>query len=105
MAKKASEATEKMAEAKQGKTEHNESGFYCYIGPNLKGLILTGTVYKGTREDALTKAEEAIAKQPLVKRLIVSGDALSEARLKVKTPGNALYANYQKLVAAGKDGK
>ena len=97
MAKKANNNTEK--------AEHNESGFYCYIGPNLKGLILTGTVYKGTREDALAKAEEAIAKQPLVKRLIVSGDALPEARLKVKTPGNALYANYQKLVAAGKDGK
>ena len=105
MAKKASEATEKMAGAKQGKAERNESGFYCYVGPNLKGLIQTGTVYKGTREDALAKAEEAIAKQPLVKRLIVSGDALPEARLKVKTPGNALYANYQKLVAAGKVGK
>jgi hypothetical protein len=35
-----------------------------------------------------------------VKTLIVSGDCLPEARLKVKTPGNALYANYRKI--AGK---
>jgi len=78
----------------------NESGFYCYIGPNIKGLIQTGTIYRGDRENALCKASAAIERCPLVKTLIVSGDALPAARLKVKAPGNALYANYQKL--AGK---
>lgn len=32
--------------------------------------------------------------------LYLPGDALPAARLRVKTPGNALYASYQKL--AGK---
>ena len=77
--------------------ERNASGFYCYIGPNLKGLIQTGTIYRGTRADALARAEKAIATRPLVKTLIVSGDALPGARVKAKTPGNALYANYMKL--------
>ena len=80
--------------------EANTSGFYIYLGPNIKGLIQTGTIYRGTRRDALRSAAAAIEQEPLVKTLIVSGDALPEARLRVKSPGNALYANYQKL--AGK---
>jgi len=103
MAKKTTEDTGKPVETKQEKPERNASGFYIYIGPNLKKLIQTGTIYRGTRRNALTKAADAIAAQPLVKTLIVSGDALPSARLKVKTPGNVLYANYQKL--AGKEGK
>lgn len=79
------------------------SGFYIYIGPNIKKHIQTGTVYRGTRAHALKQAAAAIEAHPLVKTLIVSGDALPEARIKVKTPGNALYANYKKL--AGKEGK
>ena len=79
------------------------SGFYIYIGPNIKKHIQTGTIYRGTRANALKQAAAAIEAHPLVKTLIVSGDALPEARIKVKTPGNALYANYRKL--AGKEGK
>ncbi len=97
MARKATEKAEKPMEQAQ---EKNESGFYCYIGPNLKGLIQTGSIFRGTRKEALDKAEKAIAANPLVKTLIVSGDALPSARLKVKEPGNVLYANYHKL--AGK---
>lgn len=90
------ETKPELAEAKGD----NESGFYIYLGPNIKGLIQTGTIYRGDRVNACQKAAAAIEKQPLVKTLIVSGDALAQARLRVKTPGNALYANYQKL--AGK---
>ena len=42
-------------------------------------------------------AATAIEKHPKVKTLIVSGDALPEARLRVKTPGNVMYANYNEL--------
>lgn len=103
MAKKTTETTVKAVETKQEKSEHNASGFYCYIGPNLKGLIQTGTIFRGTRADAFAKAEKAIEAKPLVKSLIVSGDVLPSARIKVRKPGNVLYANYQKL--AGKEGK
>ncbi len=105
MAKKTTDTAEKPVETApeaeqtpaQAAPEEEQAGFYCYIGPNLKGLIQTGTIYRGTREQALGKAEAAVKAQPLVKTLIVSGDALAQARIKVKTPGNALYANYQKL--------
>lgn len=80
-----------------------KSGFYIYIGPNIKKYIQTGAIYRGTRANALKQAAEAIKAHPLVKTLIVSGEALPEARMKVKTPGNVLYASYRKL--AGKEGK
>ena len=101
MAKKTAETTGEAAETKQEKPERgNASGFYIYIGPNIKKYIQTGTVYRGTRANALKQAAEAIKAHPLVKTLIVPGDALPEERIKVRTPGNARYANYQKL--AGK---
>lgn len=74
------------------------AGFYCYIGPSITGLIQHGAIYRGTRQAALSAAARAIEKQPLVKTLIVSGDKLPEARLKVKKPGNALYKNCQRIL-------
>ena len=82
--------------------QSDRNGIYCYIGPSLRGLIQHGTIWRGTRADALAAAQVAIDVQPLVKTLIVSGDALSAARCKVKTPGNALYENYRRV--AGEKG-
>lgn len=82
------------------KPDGSVAGFYCYIGPSLTGLIQNGDIFRGTQAEALKAAAAAIEKQPLVKSLIVSGDDLPEARLKVKRSGNALYANYRRI--AGK---
>ena len=84
-------------ELPEEKAEQNSSGIYCYIGPGIRGLIQHGTIYRGTRAQALDAAKAAIEAQPLVKTLIVSGDSLPTARLKIKTPGNALYQNYQRI--------
>lgn len=73
------------------------SGFYIYIGPNIAGLIRSNTIYRGNREHALAAAREAITKYPLIKTLIIPGDSLPTARLKVKAAGNALHSNYVKL--------
>jgi hypothetical protein len=86
--------------ADTGKTENtaeSASGVWCYIGPNIKGVIQTGTLYIGTRTQALDEAAQAIEKKPGIQTMIVSGEALGAARIKVRTPGNALYAAYQKL--------
>jgi len=100
MPKKNPDAPEALKESAAPRADVNRSGFYVYIGPNIKGLVQTGTIYRGDRANAYRAAARAIEEHPLVKALIVSGDALPQARLRVKTPGNALYANYQKL--AGK---
>lgn len=87
---------------KEEKTRGAAAGFYCYIGPSITGLIQNGAIYLGARREALTAAAAAIEKNPLVKTLIVSGDQLPEARLKVKRPGNALYQNYQRVAGEGR---
>ncbi len=92
-------ATETVPKAEKSSKRSEE--FWCYIGPNLTELIQTGTIFRGTREDALEAAKDAIEKFPLVKTLIVSGEHLPQARLDVKRSGTALNKNYMK-VAAGK---
>ena len=95
----AASAAEKPAATKTPKKPDScTAGFYCYIGPSLTGLIQNGAIFKGNRKEALKAAAAAIERQPLVKTFI--GDQLPEARLKVKRPGNALYANYAKIVAS-----
>lgn len=91
----------KAAQTAPKKGQEKAAGFCCYIGPNLKHLIQTGTIFKGTREQALEQAAQAIQANPLVKTLIVSGDTLARARVQVRTPGNMLYDSYKKL--AGKE--
>lgn len=81
--------------------------FCVYIGPTILGVIQSGTVYQGSREQVLARAEmaEALAKYPLIAGLLVEGSRLPEARLKVRAPGNLLYINYQKLVrSTGRQG-
>lgn len=98
--KKAKAAEKTAAKIKTKKPVGCVTGFYCYIGPSIAGLIRNGAIFRGTREEAFTAAAAAIEKQPLVKTLIISGDTLPGDRIKVKTRGNALYENYQRI--AGK---
>lgn len=81
------------------------SGFYIYLGPTIRGLIQANEIYRGNREYALTKAQPAIQKYPLIKTLIITGDYLPAARQKLKTSGNALHANYTRLVEQVKDAR
>ena len=93
------EASSRAPEVKTERRQHevNNSGFYMYIGPTIRGVIQNGDIYRGTRAEAVEKAASAIEKYKLVKPLIVSGDALPVARLRLKEPGNAFYVNYRKL--------
>lgn len=76
-----------------------------YIGPNIRGVIHNGDMYRGTRAEAMEKAASAIEKYKLVKALIVAGDALDVALQRVKKPGNAFYVNYHKLSKQVLDGR
>lgn len=73
---------------------------FIYIGPSIRGVIQESTVYIGTtREEALQGAAYAIEKKPLVKSLIVPAEIATQERIKVKTPGTALYHVREKLMA------
>jgi len=72
------------------------AGFSAYIGPNLPGIIQTGTIFPVGRDEALKlpEVELALAKKPGVAKLIVDGMTLPEDRIKVKKPGEPMYNAY-----------
>jgi len=90
---------EKGASAKKA----GKPGLYFYVGPSLRGLIRNGCLFRGDKAAALESAKEAVAKYPEVKALIVSAEAFPAARLRVKEPGTALYASYQKVARAARE--
>lgn len=86
--------TEKTAET----TARAKGGFCVYLGPTITNVVQSGTVYSGSKMEVLKSISEAVKKYPLIATLIVTDKTLSEDRVKVKTPGNILYVNYNKLV-------
>ena len=74
-----------------------ETGFFVYLGPSIRGVIQTATVFPGPRSEVEEFLAGPIERYPRIKRLLVSGDTLAEDRVKVKTPGNGLYVAYMKL--------
>lgn len=81
------------------KSDVDDAGFCVYIGPSITGVIQSGTIYTGSKAQALSDAALAVEKYPLVAELIVTGNTLAVDRIKVKTPGNLLYVNYKKLAS------
>ena len=76
-----------------------EKGFFVYLGPSIRGVIQTATIYTGTRAEVEEFLAGPIERYPRIKRLLVPGETLPEDRTKVRTPGNGLYAAYVKLVS------
>ena len=101
MASKATATSAKSAQTGtsvvESTTAHKSSKSYCYIGPNIRGWWHTGQLFRGERADILKENAQQVEKFPLVKTLLIPGESLPVARLKVKEPGTAHYANYQKL--------
>lgn len=69
------------------------AGICCYIGPNIHGIIQTGTIYRGDKKTVLKSPAVSIAlkRYPGIADLIVPGDHLTEDRIKARTPGEALF--------------
>ena len=85
-----------------GKPAGNTGGFCVYLGPSIHGIIQSGTIFNETKARAVDSLTAAIQKYPLIPSLIVTGETLAEDRIKVKTPDNLLYVNYNKLASGQK---
>ncbi len=91
--------------ARAAKEPENRSGVFFYIGPTLRGLLRTGQMFRGGRTEAFEAAKNAIEKYPLVKTLIVSGDAFPSARILLLKRGNAMRANYDTLTRMDREAR
>lgn len=83
------------------KPAQEETGFCVYLGPTILGVIQSGTVYPGSVKAVRERLAAVIEKYPLIARLLAPGETLAQDRKKVKTPGNALYSYYTKLISGG----
>jgi hypothetical protein len=83
------------------KTVGEPGGFCVYIGPSIRGVIQSGTIYNGSRKKTEAFLSPAIEKYPLIAKLISTEKTFAEDRVKVKTSGNLLNVHYKKL-ASGK---
>lgn len=88
-----------MAVKAKAKAASGSGGFCAYIGPTIRGLIQHGTIYEGSKRDALKgpALRRAVDTYPEIAGLLVTGDALTEARRKINTPGSLLYVRYKAL--------
>ncbi|MCD8199808.1 MAG: hypothetical protein LUD25_02470 [Coriobacteriaceae bacterium] len=90
-----------MSRKKTTRAKAASDSFCVYIGPTIYGVIQEATIFREDRKTVLKNLASVIEERPKIATLIVSGESLAEARIKVKTPGNLLYVNYHKL-ASGK---
>ena len=79
------------------KPAEKSAGFSVYIGPTIPGVIQSGRIFNSSKANALKELASIVEKRPLVASLLVDGKTLAVDRIKVKTPGNLLYVNYQRL--------
>ena len=77
------------------------ASFCVYIGPSIRGVIQSGTIYGKSLEETKAFLTPAIEKYPLIGKLISTDKTIAEDRIKVKTAGNLLNVYYTKL-ASGK---
>ncbi len=66
-----------------------------YIGPSIKGLVSTGTIYNNGIPNNL---ELEMEKQPAIKNLVVPVSELSGVRKELRVPGSALAVIYNKII-------
>lgn len=85
----------------KAKAASGSGGFCAYIGPTIRGVIQHGTIYEGSKRDALKSPAlcRAVDTYPEIANMLVPGDALAEARKKINTPGSLLYVRYRELAA------
>ena len=72
---------------------------YIYIGPSIRGLIISGSIFRGTKKQVVSMLSGVFEKYPKAERLLVPSEELAEARKKVKIEGNSLSNAYRTLLS------
>lgn len=80
-----------------------ERRVYIYLGPSIRGVIITGSIYTGDRKQVLEKLKPAIEMYPKIEKLVVADNEIAAAKEKIRTSGNSLYAAYNALLTATKE--
>ena len=76
-----------------------QTGVCCYIGPSVRGVIQTCTIYPCAAAEAAALPEVALAlsAKPEIADLIFDCKELQTARERIKNPGDPLFALAKKI--------
>ena len=74
-----------------------KSEIAVYIGPTIRGYCEHGRIYP-SRDAAEKGLDRLLEKYPSAADFIVSACELAEARIQIKTPGNALYEKQKRFL-------
>ena len=106
--------TEPPKEVPMNKQESNNNApdiqtesVFIYLGPSIRGSVLSGAILQGSYDDVERQLKTAIEKYPLVRNLLVSINSIVEDRVNVENPGTLLYEFYKRLekqIMTGKQG-
>lgn len=91
-----------MSEAKQetktkaaAKKEAVQKETVMYIGPSIKNVVATGTLYNNGLPDAL---KDEMERQPIIGNLIIPVGSLAAAQKELAKAGSALSIMYGKVI-------
>lgn len=85
----------------RSKTATKREGPVMYIGPTIKRVVSTNTIFNNGLPDRL---KQKISEEPVIGTLIVPVNGLSEARKKLNEPASAIRACYEQVLLNLKKG-
>lgn len=86
--------TEAPAKPKLQAVSKTQAAFYMYIGPSIRGVISRNAII---RKGEMKRLDDALAKYPDIKHLLIPGEQLGAARIAIKKPNSFLAAVYNRL--------
>lgn len=75
----------------------NDARIFVYLGPTIRGIIVNGAIFAGTRAEVLKRFERGIEKYSQIERLIVADRNVAATREKLARQDGAVYVAYQRL--------
>lgn len=83
-----------MKNKKNAPVTEEKTEIYVYIGPTVRGVLQSGTVYRGKKSDIIGKIAE---KYPQIEKLTVKSSALADARRKIQNGEGIIALAYKTL--------
>ena len=86
---------------KKAKTQKQDAppDFCAYIGPTLRGVVQSGTLFPCSRTELLDRMSAVSAKYPEFGYLVVQGKDLAGARKTINQPGTLLHSKCAAMLA------
>ena len=84
-------------QAVEEKTAESDARIWVYLGPSIRGVVINGRIFSGTKADVVKQLENGIKEYPQIERLIIADRELTKARNDLKAK-RGIYIPYEELI-------